>query len=83
MKCNGSLLGKTIQYVHALQDGIAVITFDEAELPRQHHVPQWQDDLDAVTAQVAQGQGRHPRHHPGLRQEHLFRRCRPQGRDAA
>jgi hypothetical protein len=29
-----------------------------------------------------QGQGRHPRHHPGLGQEHLFRRRRPQGRDA-
>jgi 3-hydroxyacyl-CoA dehydrogenase/enoyl-CoA hydratase/3-hydroxybutyryl-CoA epimerase len=31
---------------------------------------------------VVQGQGRHPRHHPGLGQEHLLCRCRPQGRDA-
>ena len=42
---------KTIQY--AVQDGIAVITFDEEGSPVNTMCLQWQDDLDAVAAQVA------------------------------
>jgi 3-hydroxyacyl-CoA dehydrogenase/enoyl-CoA hydratase/3-hydroxybutyryl-CoA epimerase len=42
---------KTIQY--AVQDGIAVITFDEENSPVNTMCLQWQDDLDAVAAQVA------------------------------
>ena len=42
---------KTIQY--AVQDGIAVITFDEEGSPVNTMSLQWQDDLDAVAAQVA------------------------------
>jgi 3-hydroxyacyl-CoA dehydrogenase/enoyl-CoA hydratase/3-hydroxybutyryl-CoA epimerase len=42
---------KTIQY--GIQDGIAVITFDEENSPVNTMCLQWQDDLDAVAAQVA------------------------------
>ena len=42
---------KTIQY--GIQDGIAVITFDEEGSPVNTMSLQWQDDLDAVAAQVA------------------------------
>ncbi len=42
---------KTIQY--AVEDGIAVITFDEENSPVNTMCLQWQDDLDAVAAQVA------------------------------
>ncbi|NTV85908.1 MAG: 3-hydroxyacyl-CoA dehydrogenase [Burkholderiaceae bacterium] len=42
---------KTIQY--AVQDGIAVITFDEEGSPVNTMCLQWQDDLDAVATQVA------------------------------
>jgi len=41
---------KTIQY--AVEDGIAVITFDEENSPVNTMCLQWQDDLDAVAAQV-------------------------------
>ena len=41
---------KTIQY--GLQDGIATITFDEEGSPVNTMCLQWQDDLDAVAAQV-------------------------------
>ena len=41
---------KTIQY--GIQDGIAVITFDEENSPVNTMCLQWQDDLDAVAAQV-------------------------------
>jgi hypothetical protein len=41
---------KTIRY--ALEDGIAVITFDEENSPVNTMCLQWQDDLDAVAAQV-------------------------------
>jgi 3-hydroxyacyl-CoA dehydrogenase/enoyl-CoA hydratase/3-hydroxybutyryl-CoA epimerase len=42
---------KTIQY--GIEDGIAVITFDEENSPVNTMCLQWQDDLDAVAAQVA------------------------------
>jgi 3-hydroxyacyl-CoA dehydrogenase/enoyl-CoA hydratase/3-hydroxybutyryl-CoA epimerase len=42
---------KTIKY--AVQDGIAVITFDEEGSPVNTMSLQWQDDLDAVAAQVS------------------------------
>jgi 3-hydroxyacyl-CoA dehydrogenase/enoyl-CoA hydratase/3-hydroxybutyryl-CoA epimerase len=42
---------KTIRY--ELADGIAVITFDEENSPVNTMCLQWQDDLDAVAAQVA------------------------------
>jgi 3-hydroxyacyl-CoA dehydrogenase/enoyl-CoA hydratase/3-hydroxybutyryl-CoA epimerase len=42
---------KTIQY--AVEDGIAVITFDEENSPVNTMCLQWQDDLDGVAAQVA------------------------------
>ena len=41
---------KTIQY--GIQDGIAVITFDEENSPVNTMCLQWQDDLEAVAAQV-------------------------------
>ena len=41
---------KTIQY--GIQDGIAVITFDEENSPVNTMCLQWRDDLEAVAAQV-------------------------------
>jgi len=41
---------KTIQY--AVQDGIAVVTFDEEGSPVNTMCLQWQDDLDAIAAQL-------------------------------
>ena len=41
---------KTIQY--GIQDGIAVITFDEENSPVNTMCLQWQDDLETVAAQV-------------------------------
>jgi 3-hydroxyacyl-CoA dehydrogenase/enoyl-CoA hydratase/3-hydroxybutyryl-CoA epimerase len=43
---------KTIQY--NLADGIATITFDEPNSPVNTMCLQWQDDMDAVAAQVLQ-----------------------------
>ncbi|QDL54703.1 3-hydroxyacyl-CoA dehydrogenase NAD-binding domain-containing protein [Rhodoferax aquaticus] len=43
---------KTIQYT--LADGIATITFDEPDSPVNTMCLQWQDDMDAVAAQVLQ-----------------------------
>jgi 3-hydroxyacyl-CoA dehydrogenase/enoyl-CoA hydratase/3-hydroxybutyryl-CoA epimerase len=41
---------KTIQYT--LQDGIATVTFDEPNSPVNTMCLQWQDDLNALTAQI-------------------------------
>jgi 3-hydroxyacyl-CoA dehydrogenase / enoyl-CoA hydratase / 3-hydroxybutyryl-CoA epimerase len=43
---------KTIRYT--LDDGIATITFDEPDSPVNTMCLQWQDDMDAVAAQVLQ-----------------------------
>lgn len=43
---------KTIHY--ALQDGIATVTFDAPDAPVNTMSPQWQDDLDEVTARIVQ-----------------------------
>ncbi|MDP3653969.1 MAG: 3-hydroxyacyl-CoA dehydrogenase NAD-binding domain-containing protein [Rhodoferax sp.] len=43
---------KTIQY--SLADGIATITFDEPNSPVNTMCLQWQDDMDALAAQVLQ-----------------------------
>ena len=45
---------KTIQY--QLQGGIATITFDEPDSPVNTMCRQWQDDLSALAARVAQDQ---------------------------
>jgi 3-hydroxyacyl-CoA dehydrogenase/enoyl-CoA hydratase/3-hydroxybutyryl-CoA epimerase len=45
---------KTIQY--QLQDGIAIITFDEPDSPVNTMCLQWQQDLSALVAQVLQEQ---------------------------
>ncbi|MDE2416702.1 MAG: enoyl-CoA hydratase/isomerase family protein [Burkholderiales bacterium] len=42
---------KTIQYT--LQDGIATVTFDEPNSPVNTMCLQWQDDLNALAAQIA------------------------------
>ncbi|MFW5329193.1 3-hydroxyacyl-CoA dehydrogenase NAD-binding domain-containing protein [Hydrogenophaga sp. ZJX-1] len=44
------MITKTIRY--ELANGIATITFDEQDSPVNTMCLQWQDDLDAVTAQV-------------------------------
>jgi 3-hydroxyacyl-CoA dehydrogenase / enoyl-CoA hydratase / 3-hydroxybutyryl-CoA epimerase len=44
------MITTTIRY--ELQDGVAVITFDEQGSPVNTMSLQWQDDLAAVTAQV-------------------------------
>jgi 3-hydroxyacyl-CoA dehydrogenase / enoyl-CoA hydratase / 3-hydroxybutyryl-CoA epimerase len=44
------MITKTIRY--ELANGIAIITFDEQSSPVNTMCLQWQDDLDAVTAQV-------------------------------
>ncbi|MDO9290956.1 MAG: enoyl-CoA hydratase-related protein, partial [Hydrogenophaga sp.] len=44
------MITKTIRY--QLADGVATITFDEQDSPVNTMCLQWQDDLDAVTAQV-------------------------------
>ena len=41
---------KTIQY--AVQDGIAIVTFDEEGAPVNTMCLQWQEDLDAIAAQL-------------------------------
>ena len=46
------MITKTIRY--DLADGIATITFDEQGSPVNTMCLQWQDDLDAIAAQVAQ-----------------------------
>ncbi|MDO9201276.1 MAG: enoyl-CoA hydratase-related protein, partial [Hydrogenophaga sp.] len=44
------MITKTIRY--ALDNGIATITFDEQGSPVNTMCLQWQDDLDAIAAQV-------------------------------
>ncbi len=46
------MITKTIRY--ELADGIATITFDEQDSPVNTMCLQWQDDLDAIAAQVVQ-----------------------------
>ena len=43
---------QTIRY--ALQDGIATVTFDEPNSPVNTRCLQWQQDMDALAAQVLQ-----------------------------
>ena len=71
---------KTIHY--ELADGIATITFDEPDSPVNTMCLQWQEDMAEAAAQVLQDKDADQGHRPGLGQDHLLCRCRPQRPDA-